>query len=153
MITCTRTFGFDAGHRILNHESKCASLHGHRYTAEVTCTAPEGLDKLGRVIDFGCIKELVGGWIDDELDHRMILNLADPMFTWLDGAAPGTVVAVFGSRGVFAMQQNPTAENLVRLVFENAQRLLAERGVNVTHVRLYETPNCWADFDGKDGKS
>ena len=34
MITCTRRIEFDAAHRILNHESKCKMLHGHRYVVE-----------------------------------------------------------------------------------------------------------------------
>lgn len=52
MITVTRVLEFDAGHRVVNHESKCATLHGHRYKVEIVAAAP-GLDSLGRVIDFG----------------------------------------------------------------------------------------------------
>ena len=32
----TRKLEFDAGHRVMNHESKCATCHGHRYVLEVT---------------------------------------------------------------------------------------------------------------------
>jgi 6-pyruvoyl-tetrahydropterin synthase len=31
MPQCTRVMTFDAAHRVLRHESKCASLHGHTY--------------------------------------------------------------------------------------------------------------------------
>ena len=58
MIEITRRLEFDAGHRVLGHEGKCKNLHGHRYSAEITVTAPD-LDGLGRVIDFGVIKEKV----------------------------------------------------------------------------------------------
>ena len=44
-ITCTRLLAWDAAHRIPRHESKCAALHGHRYTAEITCAA-EALDDI-----------------------------------------------------------------------------------------------------------
>ena len=64
MITCTRRIEFDAAHRILNHESKCKMLHGHRYVLEAEFTAKK-LDKLGRIIDFGVIREVLGTWIDD----------------------------------------------------------------------------------------
>ena len=58
MITCTRRLEWDAMHRIPRHESKCAAFHGHRYAAEITCSAPE-LDDLGRVVDFGVVAQRV----------------------------------------------------------------------------------------------
>ena len=77
MITVTRRLEWDAMHRIPLHESKCKAFHGHRYVAEITCTA-EGLDQLGRVIDFGVIKGIVGRWIDERWDHTAILMRNDP---------------------------------------------------------------------------
>ena len=76
MIKCTRRIEFDAAHRILEHESKCKMLHGHRYALEITVKA-EKLDKLGRVVDFGVIKEVVGQWIDNNWDHNTILSNKD----------------------------------------------------------------------------
>ena len=76
MITSTRRIEFDAAHRVMNHESKCKMLHGHRYVVEASFTANE-LDKLGRIIDFGAIKDVLGKWIDDNLDHNVILNKKD----------------------------------------------------------------------------
>ena len=61
--TCTRKLEFDAAHRVMEHESKCRHLHGHRYVAEVTVATSE-LDGLGRVLDFGLLKTELGGWID-----------------------------------------------------------------------------------------
>ena len=75
-VTCTRRLEWDAMHRIPRHESKCAAFHGHRYAAELTCLAP--LDDRGRVIDFGVVKERVGGWIDENWDHTAILQRDDP---------------------------------------------------------------------------
>ena len=76
MVTCTRRLEWDAMHRIPLHESKCRAFHGHRYAAEITCLAP--LDSLGRVVDFGVVKQLVGGWIDQHWDHTAILMEGDP---------------------------------------------------------------------------
>jgi 6-pyruvoyltetrahydropterin/6-carboxytetrahydropterin synthase len=54
-ISCTRRIEFDAAHRVMEHESKCKHLHGHRYALEATFVAPD-LDTLGRVVEFGVIK-------------------------------------------------------------------------------------------------
>jgi 6-pyruvoyltetrahydropterin/6-carboxytetrahydropterin synthase len=74
--TVTRVFEWDSAHRVLRHESKCSTLHGHRYRAEIACTA-ERLDGCGRVIDFGEIKARVGQWIDSHWDHTTLVNRAD----------------------------------------------------------------------------
>ena len=136
--TCTRIFGIDVGHRVMRHESKCAHVHGHRYTIEVTCAAPQ-LDPVGRVIDFGVVKELVGSWLDDQLDHGYAHHPDDPV---------GAYLRQMGQR-VFAMPPEygePTAENLARLVGTVAGQLLDGNTIEVTHVRIYETPNCYADW-------
>lgn len=157
MLTVTRKFEFDAGHRVLMHESKCKHLHGHRYVAEVTVTAP-GLDPIGRVIDFGVLKMLIGGWIDDHWDHNMILHPDDPLSVLHYHPAvcirhsPPMVRSsdVFG-REPFLMppEQNPTAENMAKLLFHQVGALLKPHPeLTVRSVRLYETPNCYADYNG-----
>ena len=146
MVTITRTFGFDAGHRVLGHEGKCASLHGHRYTAEVTCSAA-GLDQLGRVIDFSKVKEVVGGWLDSHWDHTMILHHMDPMTQAYRTNSREVREALFGPRTPFIMDCNPTAENMAVLLLSVANDLLKPFGIRVVHIKLYETPNCWACTD------
>lgn len=133
--TCTRKLEFDAGHRLMKHESKCRNVHGHRYVVEVTC-ATHALDEVGRVIDFGDIKSIVGGWIDEVLDHGFVVQDADPLLAALRADATKHIVVPF----------SPTAENLVEFIALNAQSLLAPRGIKVEHVRLFETPNGWADW-------
>ena len=76
MIVNTRRLEWDAMHRIPGHEGKCRAFHGHRYVAEITCAAPT-LDALGRVVDFGVIKQRVGTWIDENWDHTAILAAHD----------------------------------------------------------------------------
>jgi len=136
MRSCTRKLEFDAAHRVMRHESKCRNLHGHRYVVEVTASAPE-LDDLGRVIDFGEIKRIVGSWIDVQLDHGTILNEDDhDLREFVSGQG----------WKLFLMDCNPTAENMVVEICNAANTLLSHTGIRVTHVRLYETPNCWSDF-------
>lgn len=136
MRTCTRRLEFDAAHRVVNHESKCANLHGHRYVAELTCDAAS-LDELGRVIDFGAVKALVGSWIDENWDHGALLNEKDE-----------ELIAFCRERGwrFYEMKQNPTAENIASELWHVATRLLAPSSVFLTRVRVYETPNCWAEY-------
>jgi len=141
VLTCIRRLEWDAAHRIPRHESKCAAFHGHRYAAELHCTAPE-LDDRGRVIDFGVIKALVGGWIDQHWDHTAILMTGDP---------DAVVQAIAASneahgRPVYWMDVPPTAENIVAELARVAGPMLAERGVELVRVRLWETPNGSAEW-------
>lgn len=154
MITITRRLEFDYGHRVLGHENKCKHLHGHRGVAEITVRVKkDGLDHLGRVIDFSVIKRLVGGWIDDNWDHNFLVHPDDPLLqagTWLDVDTVGQ--EIFGGKDLFIMPtgQNPTAENMAKYLYHKAQQLLCEHGLTVDKVRLYETPGCWADYSNGD---
>jgi 6-pyruvoyltetrahydropterin/6-carboxytetrahydropterin synthase len=134
MIICTRKIEFDAAHRIMNHESKCKMLHGHRYVLEASFEAPE-LDSLGRVIDFGVIKEVLGKWVDDKLDHNTILFSKDKEL--------GDKIESVTTQEIYYMDQNPTAENIAKHILEDiCPTLFAKHDVICTKVKLYETPNC-----------
>ena len=143
MITCTRRLEWDAMHRIPLHESKCKAFHGHRYAAELTCSA-DHLDSLGRVVDFGVIKQIVGAWIDDNWDHTAILMRGDPEAGILAEANERL------GRPVYWMDAHPTAENIVEELGRVANRLLAGTGVTVVRIRLWETPNCSAEWTKSD---
>lgn len=139
-ITCTRLIAWDALHRIPGHEGICRAFHGHRYSAEITCAA-DALDTAGRVVDFSVIKTKVGGWIDAHWDHTAILMRGDP-----DPAVKAVCEsnASYG-RPVYLMDVPPTAENIAAEIFRVASELLAEDGVTVERVRVWETPNCYAE--------
>lgn len=131
MFSVTREISFCYGHRLLNYDGKCKHLHGHNGRVVITLAA-ERLDELGMVADFGVLKRVVGGWIDEKLDHRMLLHRDDPALAYL--RAQG--------EPVFVMDANPTAENIARLIFDFA---LAQ-GFPVVEVRLWETENCYAAY-------
>ncbi len=136
MIT-TRRLEFDAAHRILNHESKCKMLHGHRYVLEVGFLA-EKLDDLGRVIDFGVVKDLLGKWIDDNFDHNTILATKDKNL--------GAEIAKNTGQKIYYLDENPTAENIaLHLLHEICPKIFAKKNVKCVAIRLYETPNCFVD--------
>ena len=125
----TRLIGFCYGHRLLDYAGKCRFLHGHNGLIEVT-VRKRALDRLGMVVDFGEIKEKVQRWVDAELDHRMILHRKDPL------------VAELRRRGepLVTLDDNPTAENIARHIFEYAR----SQKLAVSSVKLWETPNSFA---------
>lgn len=128
---------FDAAHRVMEHESKCRHLHGHRYAIEATFAKGE-LDMLGRVIDFGEVRKLLGDWIDAHWDHATILNEKDK--------ALGDAIAAKTGQIIFYLPTNPTAENMAHYLLTTVCPPLFESGgVRCIRIRLYETPNCYAD--------
>lgn len=138
MIQCTRILEFDAGHRIINHESKCKYFHGHRYKIEVTF-AIEELDSIGRVVDFGVIKSIFGKWIDDNLDHTMILHESDTKI--------GKILESETGQKVYYMKDNPTAENIAKhLMLDIMPDLNFDKNLKCIKLVVNETPNCSAEF-------
>lgn len=134
--TVTRRLEWDAAHRVMRHESKCASLHGHRYVALITCSALQ-LDSCDRVVDFGVVKERVGQWIDTHWDHTTLVNGDDEdLIDFVVGQ---------GKRAPYVFDgAEPTAETIAVELMAIAQQLLDDTGVMVLAVEVYETPNCSA---------
>ncbi|AMV38452.1 6-pyruvoyl trahydropterin synthase family protein [Planctomyces sp. SH-PL62] len=133
MYRVTRQIEFCYGHRLLDYDGKCRHLHGHNGLAVVTLEGPD-LDGRGMLVDFSDIKRKLQRWIDDELDHNMILRRDDPLLATLQER---------GER-VFVMDVNPTAENIARLIYEQGKTA----GLPVVEVVLWETPNCFATYTG-----
>ena len=133
MFRVTREISFCYGHRLLNYDGKCRHLHGHNGKTVLTLEAPE-LDHLGMVMDFSRIKRVVHTWIDENLDHRMLLHRNDPVLSFLQQQG----------EPVFVMEVNPTAENIAKLIYDYA----AGQGFPVVEVRLWETESCYASYRG-----
>jgi 6-pyruvoyltetrahydropterin/6-carboxytetrahydropterin synthase len=131
MFRVSRQIDFCYGHRLLNHTGKCRHLHGHNGRAIISFAA-RALDARGMVLDFGDIKRVISKWIDEHLDHRMILCRDDPIVP---------VLKQF-DEPVYLIDVNPTAENIAKLIADYA---LAQ-GFPVVEVRLWETPHCYATF-------
>lgn len=129
----TKVIEFSYGHRLLEHNGKCRYLHGHNGLLEVDVAA-DALDHLGMVIDFADVNEVVKTWVDENLDHRMLLCRADPL-------APALIEA---GEPVYLMDDNPTAENIARLIWQAAH----EGGLQVSEVRLWETSTSRARYRG-----
>lgn len=133
MFKIAKEIHFCYGHRLLNYAGKCRHLHGHNGKAVITLEAPS-LDRLGMVVDFAEVKRVIGNWVDDTLDHKMLLHRDDPVIPELRRQGEPFV----------ELDVNPTAENIARLIFERA----AAAGFPVVEVTLWETENSCATYRG-----
>ncbi|MCE5230566.1 6-carboxytetrahydropterin synthase [bacterium] len=131
MYRVAKSIDFCYGHRLTNYPGKCRFLHGHNGRVRIEIEG-DGLDARGMLADFGDIKRVMKQWIDENLDHRMILNRNDPALEW------------FRQNGEphYTIDENPTAEAIARLIHSKAR----EFGLPVTRVLLWETPDSCAEY-------
>ena len=129
-----KEINFCYGHRLLNYDGKCKHLHGHNGRAVVTLEGRE-LDERGMLVDFSDVKRQIGQWIDDNLDHRMLLHRDDPIIPELQRQGEPFVT----------LDVNPTAENIARLIYQAAKR----SGLPVVEITLWETENSYATYRGE----
>ena len=131
MYLVTKRIEFCYGHRLLDYDGVCKHPHGHNALAEIEVRT-DRLDARNMVTDFSDIKRLVKGWIDRELDHKMILRQDDPL------------VAPLRQLGepMFLLESNPTVERIARLIFDTTREL----GFLVVAVRVWETPSSFASY-------
>jgi 6-pyruvoyltetrahydropterin/6-carboxytetrahydropterin synthase len=130
----TKVIEFAYGHRLLDHDGKCKYLHGHNGMLEVDVAADE-LDAMGMVIDFGKVNDVVRNWVNEHLDHRMLLQEGDPAIPGLEALGEPLVL----------IPVKPTAENIARLIWDAAR----EAGLSLSEVRLWETSTSRATYRGQ----
>ena len=131
MYSVTKRIEFCYGHRLMNYDGVCRYPHGHNAVVEIDIHA-EQLDARNMVADFGEIKTIVKGWIDRELDHKMILRKDDPL----------TAVLQKMGEPVYLLDSNPTAERIAQLIYDKSR----EHGLPVSRVTVWETPTSWATY-------
>jgi 6-pyruvoyltetrahydropterin/6-carboxytetrahydropterin synthase len=140
----TRRLEFDAGHRIPHHKSQCRHLHGHRYALEITLSGEvietEGVSEQGMVMDFSDVKEIALEKIANVWDHAFLVYRGDREVLDFLNTLVGHKTVVLDSV--------PTAENLARAAFQILDAAYIDvygNHLRLERVRLYETPNNWAD--------
>lgn len=134
MYRVSKAVSFCYGHRLLNYSGKCQHLHGHNARAVITLQR-DTLDERGMVEDFSELKRLVWEWLDREIDHTLLLHKDDPVLPLLQDS---------GER-VMALEENPTAEVLARMIYE----YVAVKGFPVTDVTLWETETSYARYSSR----
>lgn len=145
----TRRLEFDAGHRIPDHKSQCRHLHGHRYALELTLSGDiirrDGDAANGMVMDFSEVKAIAKQHVVDRWDHAFLV--------WRGDTVVASFLAGMPEHKTVVLDAVPTAENLARIAFSILDPLYRDSYGNHLHlerIRLYETPNCWADANRDD---
>jgi 6-pyruvoyltetrahydropterin/6-carboxytetrahydropterin synthase len=140
----TTRLEFDAGHRIPSHKSQCRNLHGHRYAIEITLSGDiirqDGLSENGMVMDFSDVKEIARRTVVDIWDHAFLVYKEDAVILDFLNTLPDHKTVV--------MDSVPTAENMAAQAFRILRSEYHDSYGNhlkLERVRLYETPNSWAD--------
>ena len=137
----TKSFEFDAAHRLMDYEGLCNNIHGHRYRAEVVVWSDSGeLDHQDMVADFSLLKKIVGGWINDNWDHALILNMNDLVGDVLVDRSDLPEFRIYNIRG------NPTAERMAEELFEEISGVLKSVKIRLSTVRIFETPTSMAAY-------
>lgn len=140
----TRKLEFDAGHRISTHNSQCRHLHGHRYVLEITLSgdiiSDQGVAEQGMVMDFSEVKRIAKSVLVDKWDHAFLVYSGDVRVVQF--------LQSLEDHKTIMLDVQPTAENLVLIAFEILDEAYQDTYGNhlqLEQVRLFETPNCWAD--------
>ena len=131
MYSVTKKIEFCYGHRLLDYDGICKHPHGHNAVAEIEVRSGS-LDNRNMVCDFSDIKRVVKGWVDRELDHKMILRHDDPLVGPLEALG----------EPIYKLESNPTVERIAKLIFDISR----EQGLDVVAVRVWETPTSVAEF-------
>lgn len=145
-LQVVKEVSFSAAHRLFGYKGACKNIHGHTYKVQICLqrglrmkeqrTSEGRVDSLGMVVDFKEIKQRVESWINENLDHRIILHELDR-----------AMISALANLDVdmFVMNCNPTAENLAVLIKKRAEGWFFETNVFVIWVRVWETPTAYAE--------
>jgi len=114
---------YDSAHFLRSYHGKCERLHGHRYVVEAGF-AFEELGEGGMAYDFSDAKAHLRA-VADSLDHENLNDL--PQFRELE----------------------TSAENQARWIFEELRGRLGTAADHLLYVRVWETPNQWAQYSEK----
>lgn len=135
MFSISKTFQFCYGHRLVGDTGRCKNLHGHTAKVEITVCS-EKTDECGMVLHFDRLKETIGKWISENLDHTMLLCKNDPAAKLL----------MLAGEKVFLVDDNPTAENIAKIIFFRSK----EMGIPVSTVEVWESDTSKARFSACD---
>lgn len=143
----TTRLEFDSGHRIPNHKSQCRNLHGHRYVLEITLSGDiitqENASENGMVMDFSDVKSIAKESVVNVWDHAFLVYQHDMEVLNFLNSLPNHKTVIFPTV--------PTAENMALEAFRILKSKYHDTYGNhlkLEKVRLYETPNSWADALG-----
>ncbi len=146
--TITRKTNLSCGHRVMNEKMLCHNLHGHEYITHLSFSFAS-MEEIGYAIDFKEIKRVFIQYLQDYMDHGMLLNPKDDLV--IDTVQSlGTKLWLMSLNGE-GEYCNPSVENVAKEVFLS-MKVLSETlygesgtGLDIFKVKIYETPNCWTE--------
>jgi len=145
VIRITKEFRFEIAHALWNYDGLCRNMHGHSYRMFVTVKGQPIEDmenpKLGMVIDFGNLKQIVNTEIVDKLDHAVILYSKSATKEILENNT------LYGRK--YIVDYQPTCENMVVDIAERISLRLPD-GVNLFSVKLHETATSFVEWFADD---
>lgn len=133
LYTVSKTFSFCYGHRLMDDTGRCRHLHGHTARATIILSS-ERLNNSGMVCHFDRLKETIGAWISNNIDHTLLLSKQDPLVKMLGDAG----------EKLLALPFNPTAENIAHILFDKTK----EFGLPVQQVEVWESETSKATYAG-----
>lgn len=136
MFRATKEFKRDMAHRLPTHWWKCFNIHWHTYKALITIQSlklQEEWVETWMIKDFSNFKP-IKDWIDENRDHSYVGVYNDEVLDFLESKKFRT----------YTMKENPTAENMAKLLYEKSKELL--EWVWVVKVVVYETPTSFAEY-------
>jgi len=136
MFKATKEFKRDMAHRLPTHWGKCFNVHWHTYKALITIQwehLQEEWEETWMIKDFSNFKP-IKEWIDENRDHAYVGAKDDEVLWYLE-------LEWFRT---YSMDNNPTAENMSKLLYEKAKELLP--WVEINKVVIYETPTSFAEY-------
>lgn len=111
-----------AGHQLREYQGQCERCHGHNWKIRLEVTAA-GVDRLGLAVDFQVLKNVLKDVLD-AYDHTLLND--SPDFT----------------------DQNPTSENLARVIFQKCKSGLAQShpALSVKCVLVWESSQAFVRY-------
>ena len=138
-LRITKEFRFEGAHALLDYDGKCRHIHGHSYrlmiTVEGVPSLREGDPKIGMIMDFGDLKDVVETHIVKHFDHALLLRRNAPLAEEISGAYQDVLLLDF----------QPTCEQLT-LHFADILKKIITLPNSLYSVRLYETPTSWCEW-------
>lgn len=138
--TITVKHHFSAGHRIpglIGEGAKCANAHGHTFGVEVEIQQPPTADQgsgkdhhVAAQLEFGAVKKLIRGWIDEKFDHGYIV--------WRDDDIMLPFLRANNMKH-YVLQGKPTTELIASEIMGACRALF--NGYRIARVHVTEGPH------------
>lgn len=129
-------------HALEGYDGACRHIHGHSYILYVTIIGEPIEDvsnpKLGMVMDFKALKDIINRLVIDRYDHAIVCNGNSKKRALMEEMRKEFEKVVL-------VDYQPTCENMITHMAEEIRHELPE-GVELHHIKLHETATSFAEW-------